>query len=450
MAKTGRIRTSVALLLSASLLTLGACGAGGVPAEPSSSQEMSAPESEPATEPVTGPETEPDTEMTVIPPEERVYTVCGTPISEYTAVVYISDVNIHTERKNVTRPVEQTCESVLGFTIPVKLAKGEKILGEKKYDHEILFGAGYRRPGIPEYDPGKIQYGITEDGTVYFLSASPVLSGYLLKEFLREIGNIIPDTGESNGFEVSAFSAEYPLFTEETAKAMGYETVFDDPFDGDELDWNVWKTYSDGPSACGYLSKSQVTVRDGSLVLSGDWLEDGEYGAGWYSGGIGIIQRYCRGYFECTMKCSPCLGRSIDYWSAFWISGYSYGTSNGGPGGAELDIVENFGADYHTSCIWVSGAAEGEGLSNELYECAGMGINAEETHVYGLLWDEDLYRIYVDGVLVLASSYARGTSEIEQIVWLNLCMPNGEISRSHDDHVEMVVEEVKILQKPTE
>ncbi|MBQ4290679.1 MAG: glycoside hydrolase family 16 protein [Clostridia bacterium] len=381
----------------------------------------------------------------------QTYSICGIPLSEYTAVVYSPEKNRYVRRKPaaVVRNFERALRSVPGVSIPLKLTGGRTVLARKSYPHEILVGAGFRRPGIPAYRPGSIQYGITKNGTVYFLTASPVLAGYLLGELLKKIGTPGKKTGICKSFDASPFQAEIPLFTEESARALGYETVYEETFDGEQFDWDAWKPWTDGKSACGFDARSQVTLRDGCLILTGEWKENGEYGPGWYTGSVGLKQKFCRGYFESRMKCTPCLGREIDFWSAFWIFDYEYAKSRGGPGGSEMDIVENFGSDYHTSCIWVNGA-EGEGaeLSNELFECAGMGLDFEDWHTFGFLWDEEYYRVFVDGIPVLVSDYAFGTSEIAEIVWFSLCMPPKEIQRPHSDRVEMIVDGLKVLQKP--
>ena len=76
------------------------------------------------------------------------------------------------------------------------------------------------------------------------------------------------------------------------------------------------------------------------------------------------------------------------------------------------------------------------------------GLDFEnEFHVFGLLWDRDLYRVYIDGVLICASKYCYGTSEVPETVWLNLCVPE-KITRSHDEHTEMVVDNVQVWQLP--
>ena len=82
----------------------------------------------------------------------------------------------------------------------------------------------------------------------------------------------------------------------------GYRLVFCDEFDGDTLDTGVWFHRAEGPRRNGANSSSQVKLENGNMIMTSEYLEDGEYGAGWYSGMIALRQKYLRGYFEATME----------------------------------------------------------------------------------------------------------------------------------------------------
>ena len=380
------------------------------------------------------------------------FDICGNSLRDYTVVIYVPDCPEYryTKEKRVVPPLERAFESTVGFVPKIVVAKDDQMLPEtgKRFDYEILIGNRFQRKGVPEYRPGSLRYGVTEDGPVFFLTPVPVFAGQLWVRFLEEFAGH-PSNSDSTYSEFSLREGlkEEPLVTRDSISKLGYRKVFEDRFDGTEVNWEEWKTWTDGPSSCGFLAKSQLSLSDGKLIISGDWKENGEYGTGWYSGGIGTVRTFCRGYFECTMKCSQTYGRGCDFWSAFWIWD-RYMHSAGGPGGCEMDIVENFGKDYHTSCFWVSETEEEQDLSNELYEAPFLGLDFEnEFHVFGLLWDRDLYRVYIDGVLICASKYCYGTSEVPETVWLNLCVPE-KITRSHDEHTEMVVDNIQVWQLP--
>ena len=59
----------------------------------------------------------------------------------------------------------ETTASAIGSELEIKVARNEKMFTEKRYEHEILFGTGFVRDGIPEPDLSKTYYGVTADGT---------------------------------------------------------------------------------------------------------------------------------------------------------------------------------------------------------------------------------------------------------------------------------------------
>ncbi|MBO4798596.1 MAG: family 16 glycosylhydrolase, partial [Candidatus Methanomethylophilaceae archaeon] len=250
---------------------------------------------------------------------------------------------------------------------------------------------------------------------------------------------------------------ELPNFTAESAEALGYSQVFSDEFDGAELDLSVWNIKHEGDMGGYFESASQDFLRDGDLILRGEWKEDGTYGEGWYTGDIGLIQGYARGYFESRIQCSKCNGRSVDFWSAFWIQGpspYNAETSQGGigPGGAEIDIMENFGPDHHTSCVYCGWGEGSGGLLMDFVAVPNLGNRYdEEYHIYGLLWDENYYQVYLDGVLVHCSDLKAGTSSVEEEVRFSLCARQGGLpDRIKGEPREMKVDYLRIWQRSTE
>ena len=78
----------------------------------------------------------------------------------------------------------------------------------------------------------------------------------------------------------------------------GYSLVFEDEFEGDSLNTDVWDYRGSGPRRGGFNAASQVEVKDGTMIMTGEYLTDGTYGEGWYTGMIKLKERYCKGYFE--------------------------------------------------------------------------------------------------------------------------------------------------------
>lgn len=96
----------------------------------------------------------------------------------------------------------------------------------------------------------------------------------------------------------------------EVLDLTGYSIVVYDEFNGEALDTDVWEYRGNGPRRGGFNASSQVEVRDGNLIIAGEYLPDGEYGEGWYTAAIKLKERYKHGYFEikCKVNDSPAIG----------------------------------------------------------------------------------------------------------------------------------------------
>ncbi len=236
----------------------------------------------------------------------------------------------------------------------------------------------------------------------------------------------------------------------------GYSVVFEDNFNGNQLNTDVWEYRGSGPRRGGYNAESQVRVENGNLIISGEYLTDGAYGEGWYTGMIKLRERYCRGYFEirCIVNSDP------GYWSAFWLqadSPYTASVSKGGVGGAEIDIFESMSYDaligknsvsQTVHCAGVDGVQEGF-QSENLGSFYGNNIY-EEYNTYGLEWTEDEYIFYINGVETRRTSFGNGVSEVEEDVIVSLEIPGeDELSALDKENykTEYIVDYVKIYQK---
>ncbi|MBQ6163868.1 MAG: glycoside hydrolase family 16 protein [Clostridia bacterium] len=233
-----------------------------------------------------------------------------------------------------------------------------------------------------------------------------------------------------------------------------YKLVFSDEFEGDSLDLDAWRYNLHGAERGGFNGESQVAVKDGNLVMTGEYLENGAYGPGWYGADIALNQKYCRGYFEVRCICNDKGG----FWSAFWIQAdhpYEHDISRGGPGGAEIDIMEamdydevlpsNRDAILHT--IHVNGSDDDPEKieSKRLGHFRGNDIY-RSYNTYGLEWTENEYIFYVNGKETARSSFANGVSEVPETVRVSLCIPD-EITMKQGEKTQFIVDYVKIYQK---
>ncbi|MBR3767289.1 MAG: glycoside hydrolase family 16 protein [Clostridia bacterium] len=249
------------------------------------------------------------------------------------------------------------------------------------------------------------------------------------------------------GASVDAWGEELDL--------TGYELVFEDEFDGETLDMDVWRARGDGGSRGGYSSINQVSVKDGNLIMKGDYQEDGVYGTGWYGASIALREHYCRGYFE--IKCKN--AASDAFWSAFWIQGlkspYIAEISKGGIESCEIDIFEAMSyneSNRHNSvtqtihCAGVGGETEGF-QSRNLGNFNGNDIY-NEYNTYGLKWTEEEYIFYVNGVETTRSSFGEGVCINPEEIIVSLCVPAAEefAGRDTSEKCEMIVDYVRIYQ----
>lgn len=235
----------------------------------------------------------------------------------------------------------------------------------------------------------------------------------------------------------------------------GYTLVFEDEFNGDSLDTDVWEYRGSGPRRGGFNASSQVRVEDGNMIMTGDYLEDGMYGEGWYTGMIKLKKQYCKGYFEirCIVNSEPA------FWSAFWLQAnhpYEAEYSKGGVGGAEIDIFESLNGDdpiaynsvsHNIHCAGVDGEQEGFQSMN-LGSFYGKNIQ-QEYNTYGLEWTDDEYIFYINGVETRRSSFGNGVSQVPEDVIVSLEIPGEEELDTLDKETyktDYIVDYVRIYQ----
>ncbi len=204
-----------------------------------------------------------------------------------------------------------------------------------------------------------------------------------------------------------------------------FTLTFEDNFDGTELDrskWNYGFAVDEGKVSAkrkgGFWARDGVSVEDGNLILRTNWREDGENGAGWYSGTVMTSdetsagdnlfeQKY--GYFETRCKTPYFVGG----WSAFWLMPFddfseevkdptSSKHINTATDGAEIDIFET-PFSYKLMRNEINHAVHYDGYGELLKTASKTGIRVsklyDEFHTYGFEWSEKYYKFYVDGRL---------------------------------------------------
>lgn len=200
-----------------------------------------------------------------------------------------------------------------------------------------------------------------------------------------------------------------------------FELVWEDEFTGDSLDTTKWDdrqsvdTLHWGPvRKGGYWHKDMISVKDGNLIISTQYKENGlegetfgspdSYGPGYYTAAIATAKKheFLYGYFECRAILPPATGM----WAAFWMmNGNVYDVNDSGEDGTEVDIFESM---YYKDHWWGAGDAVVVGIHYDGYgpESKGdtvgkwfVGNNPyEEYNTYGLEWNENEYIFYINGV----------------------------------------------------
>lgn len=231
----------------------------------------------------------------------------------------------------------------------------------------------------------------------------------------------------------------------------GYEMVFFDDFEGLSLNLDLWEYRKSGRRRGGFLHPDQVTVENGNLVITAEYTEN-KYGEGWYAGMIRTKEEFCGGYFEIRCVCNA----ADNFWSAFWITTegvYEHDVSQGGIYGAEIDIFETYkdkdGSRRNRvfSSIHCNGSDEDvENIDSKRIAQAEVKNLCSEYNTFGLMWTEEEYIFYVNGVETGRSAFGSGVSRVPEYILVSLEIPN-EIGLEKTEMTKFVVDYVKIYQK---
>lgn len=186
------------------------------------------------------------------------------------------------------------------------------------------------------------------------------------------------------------------------AAAATWQLVWEDDFDGTQLDLSRWETQiGDGcPSLCGWGNNELQYYRAQNATVSGGFLtitakEEVFGGKAYTSARLRTRNQgdWTRGRFE--MRARMPVGQGI--WPAFWMlpTDNVYGTW---AASGEIDIMEYLGhqPDRVSGTIHFGGPAPANQYSSSSYTLPS-GTFHDDFHVFALEWDECEMRWYVDG-----------------------------------------------------
>lgn len=189
----------------------------------------------------------------------------------------------------------------------------------------------------------------------------------------------------------------------QTIDYSDWNLVWSDEFDGDKLDMTSWRSAGDGPRRGGYWDIGEAFVEDGNLILRTEYLSDGRFGPGWYSGAIETreLKKFKYGYFECS--CISPFGEGL--WAAFWMFSHGVGTIDGtGRDGAEIDVFESpyFGYTNPLKRNAISSTIHFDGYGDAHQSVTIGSYKAPniytEYNTFGVEWNENKCVFYVNGV----------------------------------------------------
>lgn len=181
----------------------------------------------------------------------------------------------------------------------------------------------------------------------------------------------------------------------EAAATTSSTLVWSDEFNGSSVNTSKWN-YEIGTGSWGWGNNEQqyYTNRTDNAYVSGGALhiraKKESYGGMNYTSARLITNgkfSFTYGYVEARLALPACSG----IWPAFWMLGANIG-SVGWPACGEIDIMEAINAEYKTyaTCHWDNGGHANYGLSSGNFDIT-------QYHTYGMQWDNQYIRMFVDG-----------------------------------------------------
>ncbi len=235
-----------------------------------------------------------------------------------------------------------------------------------------------------------------------------------------------------------------------------YSLTWSDEFNGNALDWDKWQYKFQGVHRDGYNTSNAVAVADGNMTITTYTENDVHYTA-WIATENKFQQRF--GYYEARIKFNDSPGM----WSAFWLLANTVGSEpfdNPAVTGAEIDIVEHRLVDnaYNNidnsvfSAVHWDGYHENHMTDSHMTNNLGVG---DGFHLFGVEWDDEEYRYYVDGNLAWTcdvgiserTEYIILSSEVDPWEWSGP-IPAGGYGSLATSTTKMTVDYVRVYAVP--
>ena len=184
--------------------------------------------------------------------------------------------------------------------------------------------------------------------------------------------------------------------TAEVKQESDYQLVWQDEFNGTSLDTTFW-SYETGAHGWGnwelqnYTDSGNVDFKDGKLIITVK-KENDKKEAGSYTSAR-IVTKGKKDFTFGKIETRAKMPTGLGIWPAIWMLGSNI-DEVGWPKCGEIDIMEYVGFAPDTVYSTVHNAAgwgdNSDGKKKELKTIE------EQFHVYGIIWDENEIRFYVD------------------------------------------------------
>ncbi len=208
--------------------------------------------------------------------------------------------------------------------------------------------------------------------------------------------------------------------TEVTAlPPAGYELVFSDEFDGDQIDTKKWN-FRLVDKLLSALERENVSVKNGNLEIA--LRKESVAGKNYTAGGIISRQTFVYAYYEARFQTPPAEG----WHTAFWAMRHNDPDKKPKlPALLELDFCEQDGGDPHFFSFGIINQSRYHQRKNRQSWNAGRWVveDAPDTsagfHVWSCEFTPETTRFYFEGKLIKELSSA-GFPHDEMSVWISV------------------------------
>lgn len=241
------------------------------------------------------------------------------------------------------------------------------------------------------------------------------------------------------------------------APLPGYALAWDEEFSGSVLDTSKWTVYA-GARRGAQNSPDAVAVANGLLTIT-TFTKDSAHCTGFIDTANKFLMKY--GWIEARIRFESSPGE----WGAFWLQSPTMGNpvDNVGVAGAEIDIVEHRAVDsagvdvsnmYEMNLHWDGYEASHKHAGGRGAPLAGALPLQGGWHTYAVLWTEESYTFFLDGVKQWSTQsgvshrpeFVKLTCEVQNGSWAGFVPAAGFGSRSQST-TRMQVDWVRVWQR---